>query len=111
MNLCGRSPYQKGTAHKKSKRASSAQKRHWERIRLLGCVVGPRGCAGRITIHHIETGAGGRKNHDRVIPLCSEHHMGRSGVDGRVLSKIQWQAIHGSEQELLEKVVLLLNDN
>lgn len=37
--------------------------------------------------------------------------MGRSGVDGRVLSKIQWQATHGSEQELLEKVVLLLNDN
>lgn len=59
-------------------------------------------CYGRNTIHHCFTGAGGRKNHRKVLPLCVGHHIGPQGIDGRVMSKKKWQAIYGSEQELLD---------
>lgn len=85
------------------------QKRRYIAIADLGCIVGPSVfCAGRITIHHCFTGGGGRKDHDKTIPLCWEHHMGAQGIDGQRFSKRGWQAIYGTETELLEKVNGLL---
>lgn len=79
-------------------------------IAELGCIVGPSThCAGRTTIHHCGTGAGGRKDHDKVIGLCWGHHLGPEGIDGQRMSKRAWQAKYGQETALLEKTNGLLN--
>lgn len=104
MSLCGRPPYQKGQLKKSrsaARKPNAEELRHWEKVVHQPCVAGPFGCGGRMTIHHCFTGGGGRKNHMLVLPLCHEHHQGRDGIDGRVISKKQWQEKHGSEAELL----------
>ncbi len=83
---------------------NKAQRERWSKIADLGCLL----CGGPAEIHHCFTGAGGRKNHDKVIPLCPEHHRGKNGIDGRYISKKQWQAIYGTEQELLDRLEKML---
>lgn len=114
MSLCGRPPYQKGSSKKKSKDPTAEQRAQWEVIRELGCILRPMGvrhvCQGRITIHHLFTGAGGRKNHDLVAPLCVEMHTGYNGIDGRRnYSKKKWQEKFATEQQMFDKVNELLN--
>ena len=71
-----------------------------------GCIVaGSTPCEGRITIHHCGTGAGGRKDHKKVIPLCWGHHQGPQGIDGKRMSKRAWQEIYGSEEKLLKRLM------
>lgn len=107
MNLTGQLPFQKGKKparmKEKSRPASKQERDHWERIRALGCIVGPVGCQGRITIHHCGTRRGGRKDHKKVIALCWEHHLGDEGIDGKVLSTAKWEARYGTEDQLLER--------
>lgn len=91
---------------------TAAQKRRWSAIVELGCIVGPSvGCKGRITVHHCFTGGGGRKDHDKTIPLCWGHHLGQFGIDGKRISKRRWQDIFGTEQELLDKTNNLVVKN
>jgi hypothetical protein len=94
----------------KAKKPTPAQRARWEQIRELGCIA-PVSCELRCSkhavIHHIETGAGGRQDHDRVIPLCWDHHDRMSPV-GLHSGRRKWQEIFGTEQELLEKVDELL---
>lgn len=86
----------------KTKPPIAEQKRRWSALVELGCIVGPSVyCEGRITVHHCHTGAGGRKNHDKTIPLCWGHHLGPEGIDGQRMSKRQWQEKYGSEDSLL----------
>lgn len=66
----------------------------------LGCIV--KGCGSPTTIHHCGTYMGGGRDHMRVIPLCWPHHLGPEGIDGKRMSKRQWQAKYGTELELLE---------
>lgn len=82
------------------KAATKAQKAHMSRVASLGCLI----CRGPATIHHCGTGAGGRRDHNKVIPLCWEHHLGREGVDGKAMSKRAWQEKYGSEESLLAQV-------
>ena len=86
--------------------ATKKQRERWNRIAELGCLI----CGGPATIHHLFTGAGGRKNHDRVAPLCWEHHVGREGIDGRVMSKKVWQAKYMSEPEMELMVKTMLGE-
>jgi hypothetical protein len=66
---------------------------------------------GNITIHHCGTSAGGTKNHDKVVPLCWESHLGRYGIDGRKkISKIDWQEKFATEPAMLEAVARCLNE-
>ena len=85
---------------------TKAQRARWSRIAEFGCMI----CGSPAEIHHCFTGGGGRKNHDKVIPLCPEHHRGAQGIDGRHfgMSKKKWQTIYGTEQELLDKLNSLL---
>lgn len=103
MNLTGRPVYKKGQFLKKRGNQPTRQDRtRWAIIASLGCIVGPvRSCAGRITIQHCGTGAGGRKDHAKVIPLCWEHHLGKEGIDGKRMSKRAWQEKYGAEITLL----------
>jgi len=89
------------------KRPTKAQRERWSRIAELGCMV----CgAWQVQIHHCFTGGGGRKDHDKVAPLCHEHHIGREGIDGRVMSKKAWQAKYMTEDEMIERVKHLLGE-
>lgn len=116
MSLCGRPPYQKGSAKKKSNEPTAAQIRYREEVRELGCILGHLGiahqCHYRITIHHTGTGGGGRKDHDKVVPICVTMHIGPDGIDGRQnYSKIDWQEKFCTEEAMLLKVDELIKMN
>jgi hypothetical protein len=108
MNLTNQPPYQKDNKPRRSagkaRHANALEKRYWAAVRALGCILGLIGCRGGTTIHHCGTGAGGRKDHMKVIPLCYEHHLGAEGIDGKRMSKRDWQAKYGSEDKLLKRV-------
>lgn len=58
-----------------AKKAPTAdEKRHWQRIVGLGCLV----CGERATVHHVSASIhGGRitRSHQLVTPLCPRHHQ------------------------------------
>lgn len=94
-----------------AKAPTVAQRRRWSAIAELGCIVaGLTPCEGRLTIHHCGTGGGGRKNHDKVIGLCWGHHLGPQGIDGKRISKRQWQYEYYTETVLLEMTELNLKE-
>lgn len=109
MNLTGRPVYQKGQRLKKRGNLPTKQDRiYWEVVRSLGCIVGPMGCAGRITIQHCDTGIGRQKDHKKVVGLCWEHHLGAEGIDGKRMGKRVWEAKYGSEKQLLMRLDIRL---
>ncbi|OWK42174.1 hypothetical protein FRUB_04252 [Fimbriiglobus ruber] len=57
-------------------------------------------------IHHTGTGAGGRKDHAKVIGLCHTHHRGEQGI--HTLSRKVWEPIFGTEEQHLQRVALSL---
>jgi hypothetical protein len=92
-----------------AKAPTAEQKRRWNKIAQLPCLV----CgAWPVTLHHLYTGGGGRKNHDKIAPLCYFHHIGAEGIDGRQkYSKKTWQQKYMTEAEMEAMVhVLLLED-
>lgn len=108
MSLTSRPPVQKGKKPPRSRgRArppTKQEKLHWARVAALGCIVqGYTPCEGRVTIHHCGTGAGGRKDHSKVIGLCWGHHLGSEGIDGKRMSKRAWQDKYGCEEKLLKR--------
>lgn len=106
MNLTGQPVYQKGQKRKRSNAPTSEHRRHWEKVRSLGCCV----CqAKNPEIHHCKTGAGGRKNHELVIPLCRFHHRGEQGV--HTLSRRVWEPIYGTEAQHLQTVAARIKDS
>lgn len=57
-----------------AKPPTSAQRKRWDDIVALGCLV----CDRAATIHHVTASIhGGRltRRHDRVVPLCPMHHQ------------------------------------
>ena len=104
MNLLGLPVYQKAQKPKPSKQPTTAQRKRWDKVAALGCMakVGDSRCGQPAAIHHAETGAGGRKDHDKVIPLCHFHHQGEQGL--HTLSRPVWQPIYGYEMDLLQDV-------
>jgi len=93
-------------------KATSADKRYFERVASLGCIV----CNNNFSfdtpaeIHHIGNGTmGKRASNSEVIPLCHIHHRtGNSGVAVHSGRKA-FEDNYGTEQELLEQVKELLN--
>lgn len=113
MNLTNRPVYQKDQKRSKQELSgarppNAEEKRHWARVCQLGCLI----CRRPATIHHTGTGAGGRKDHMKVLPLCYHHHQGDEGIDakhnGSPQSKRAWQGIYGLEEDLLAQVELEL---
>jgi len=84
----------------KAKPPTKKQIERRERIRELGCIVQrtrKHECKGwKIEMHHCGTNAGGRKNHDKQIPLCQWLHQEISRLSLRV-----WETIWGTEEEHL----------
>ena len=107
MNLTGQPVYVKGRKRKgRSRQPNAAERRHWEKVRALGCQA--RGCESKkAEIHHCGTGGGGRKDHLKVIGLCKHHHRGEQGI--HTLSRRVWEPIYGAEQDHLDRVAALLS--
>jgi len=85
-----------------AKQATAKQRARWEELRSIGCMVATPGeCYGGIEVHHCFTGAGGRKDHDKVIPLCSAHHRGKHGI--HTLMRKKWQELYGTEADLMRE--------
>lgn len=88
-----------------SKAPTKAQRERWSELAERGCVI----CGAYDTeIHHATTGGGGRKDHDKVLPLCYDHHRGSHGI--HTLGRKAWAKLYGTEQELLDKLALILDN-
>ena len=106
MNLTGQQVYQKQQKVKRTgNKPTALQRQRWERIRALGCAVA--GCKLPASIHHCGTGAGGRKDHDKVIGLCHFHHQGDDGIHK---GRSAWQEKYGTEDELMARTACLLGE-
>lgn len=78
---------------------STAQARWRDRIASLGCVVGRRrgGCSGPVELHHVAEGSGVR-NEWALVPLCTEHHRGATGLHGGTKAFIRLQRPVGDSE-------------
>ena len=59
---------------------------HKTKLAALGCMVcrrlhGPHEPA-EVELHHLRTGGWGKGDYKTLIPLCPEHHRGKTGVHG-----------------------------
>ena len=95
-----------------AKNRTKAESKHMDNVASLGCVICLNLGYGYspATIHHCGTHMGGGRTHQRVLPLCPEHHQGREGIDGKAMGKRQWEMKYGTERDLLSQVELLLQE-
>ena len=89
------------------------EKNHLSKVAALGCMVCRRiGYSDSPSeIHHLRAGQGwGRSSHYLAIPLCPEHHRGKTGVHG--LGTKGFPKHYGfTEQDLLDDVNKELNES
>lgn len=89
-------------------------RRHWDRLRELGCIVTGQ---PNPTIHHchggslrdlgVTKGMGLKTSDWLVIPLAIElHSMGPGAIDGALGVKA-WEELHGTQVEYLDRVAEL----
>ena len=85
-----------------------AEKQHIEKVLALGCIACAKsgiytpGCE----VHHIGNSTmGKRASNYEILPLCPAHH--RTGGYGVAVhaGRKAWEAIYGTEQELLNQVL------
>lgn len=87
--------------------STAAEKRHMQRVAELGCIVCSHVYGHKDTpaeVHHARIRHGwGRSSHMMTIPLCTEHHTGKTGVHS--MGRDEFEEMHGySEFQLLEIV-------
>ena len=94
--------------------ATASEKRHMGRVAALCCVL----CRhlkladdSPAIVHHLRTGQGRmRAKHTDTMPLCPEHHVGKTGVHS--MGREEFADMHGiSEIELLEQTKNALGIN
>lgn len=86
---------------------TKAEQQWQNRVAALGCII----CRRPAEIHHIGNGTMSKKASEfEVIPLCEEHH--RTGGHGVAVhaGRKTWEAMYGTERELLQKVQAQLHD-
>lgn len=87
--------------------STAAEKRHMQKVAEMGCIVCSHVYGYNDTpaqVHHVRVNHGwGRSSHFMTIPLCAEHHTGKTGVHS--MGRDEFEAMHGfSELRLLEIV-------
>lgn len=85
-----------------AKPPTRSQKARWEALRAHGCMV----CRQPAAIHHLFTGMGGRKDHDKVAGLCWNHHQGPEGI--HTIGRKAFAKRFMSELEMQEKAERLV---
>lgn len=86
---------------------NKAERQHMDAVASLGCILCRRlGYHDTpAVIHHIRDGQGmgQRASHYETIPLCPEHHAGKTGLHGMGVKS--FERVYGvTERELLEEV-------
>ena len=90
---------------RKHNQPNAKQRKVWSVIASFGCSV----CkAIEPELHHALTGAGGRKDHNKIFPLCYFHHRGEKGI--HTIGRKAWQLEFGTEQSHLDKIMNWLKD-
>ena len=97
----------------KGRNPTAAERRHMAMVRELGCIA----CRNMsiwtppqfTQIHHID-GKTKPGAHLRVLPLCDRHHS-RYHQTGLHYNRVEWEAEHGTQDELLKQVQGLLEVN
>lgn len=88
------------------RKATAKEKRYLSQVARLGCVVCESlGCPGTSAqVHHVRLNHGwGRSGHMATIPLCWEHHQGKSGVHS--MGREQFKQLYGkTEIEFMQDV-------
>lgn len=90
--------------------STKAEKRYMSRVAELGCVVcrmlgyGPTPAQ----LHHVREGQGmaQRAQNWLVVPLCPEHHQGKTGVHG---DRSAMRQLKVDELDLLSQTIQDLN--
>lgn len=80
---------------------TKGEREHKERLAAMGCMAcrrihGPHE-PGPVELHHLRTGGWGKGDYRTLIPLCVEHHRGRTGVHG--LGTKGFARHHGFDQQ------------
>ena len=81
----------------------SKERQYMSAVAALGCLI----CRQPANVHHIRAGQGAsqRASNYLVIPLCPEHHQhGGVGVAIHAGQKT-WEALYGTEMELLAQTI------
>lgn len=90
----------------KGRTPTAAERRHMAMVRELGCIAcrnaGINTPAEYTLIHHID-GKTKPDAHKKVLPLCHAHHD-RYQVTGLHYNPTDWEAQHGTQEELLQQV-------
>jgi hypothetical protein len=87
--------------------ATADEKRHLAKVAAMGCIVCSQVNGIHDTpahAHHVRLNHGwGRSGHMMTIPLCPEHHTGKTGVHS--MGRDEFEHMYGySEIRLLEIV-------
>lgn len=90
--------------------STKAQKEHYGRVARLGCIlcrhIGYETDDCGCELHHIRRGNIPRIQAP-VIPLCTEHHRGNTGIHG--YGRHRFEREYGiSEEQLLERTLELI---
>lgn len=88
-----------------------AEKQHKDRLVSLGCMVCrilfPWLEPATPELHHMRQGGWGKGDYKTLIPLCPEHHRGKTGVHG--LGTKGFVSHYGfTQQELLDQALELI---
>ena len=83
---------------------TAKQLRKWNELVAQGCIACRIDGRGYVpaTIHHCGPTCG-KRDHDRVIGLCAEHHLYQFAVEGvpnREKNPIEFAARYGTDDEL-----------
>ena len=81
--------------------ATKAEREHMSKVASLGCLI----CQRPANVHHIRPiglGIGNRSSHYETIPLCHDHHQGQFSIHN---SKQEFEAMYGTEKQLLQKTL------
>lgn len=81
------------------KSPTKLQREFFENLRQISCAIRNSECAGAPAIHHAGTSMGGRKDHDKVICLCYEHHQGKHGI--HTIGRRAHAERYGNEEQLM----------
>jgi hypothetical protein len=85
---------------------TKAENAHLDRVASLGCLI----CQQPAEVHHIREGQGisQRASHFLTVPLCPDHHRGSLSIHA---SKRQFEALYGSELDLLAQTIEKLGES
>jgi hypothetical protein len=84
---------------------TAAEKRHMARVAQLPCAI--CGQPGPSIVHHMRAGFGGaqRAPNALTMPLCWEHHVGKTGIHG---DRSAWRLRNIDEYTVLADTILKL---